>query len=46
MSATNHLLEVIEPVVAKNFHNHFGMAQEAPHVGAPWNEGRDCGPRR
>ena len=42
MSATNHLLEALEPVVAENLDRHLGMAQEwHPHDYVPWSEGRD-----
>lgn len=41
-TATAHLLEELEPVVATNLDRHLGLAQEwHPHDYVPWSEGRD-----
>ena len=41
-TATAHLLEELEPVVAQNLDRHLGLAQEwHPHDYVPWSEGRD-----
>jgi acyl-[acyl-carrier-protein] desaturase len=42
VSATSHLLEALEPVVAENLNRHLKLAQEwHPHDYIPWSQGRD-----
>ena len=42
MSAPDHLLEELEPVVADNLDRHLSLAQEwHPHDYIPWSQGRD-----